>query len=118
MLFEHDAEGFVVAWDVAGGKRIKDAVCTLPTARALAALGGVRRSLDWITDDVLLLHGISLLQASTGAVIGTLGDEVITGQQLAGNDVVYLSYREGGCSHLAAVRFDPAKLPVETAEGR
>lgn len=115
VLFEHDAEGYLVAWDVASGKRIKDAVCSLPTARALAMLGGPRRSLDWISNDVLLLHGVTLLQASTGAVIGSLGDEVITGQQLAGNQTVYLSYREGGCTHLAALRFDPARLPVEAA---
>ena len=112
VLFEHDAEGFLVGWDVEAKQRIKDTVCPLPTARALVQMGGGRRSLDWLTDDVWLVHGTTLLQAGTGAVIGSLTDDVITGQQLADDHTFYLTYRDSGSTRLAAVSFDPNKLPV------
>jgi hypothetical protein len=116
VLFEHDAEGFLVGWDLDTNKRIKDTLCPLPTARALAQMGGTRRSLDWLTDDVWLVHGGTLLQASSGAVIGSLTDDVITGQQLADDHTFYLTYRDSGSAHLASVSFDPNKLPVIPVE--
>ena len=116
VLFEHDAQGFLVGWDLDSSKRIKDAECMLPTARALTQMGGSRRSLDWLTDDVWLVHGATLLQASTGAVIGSLTDDVITGQQLADDHTLLLTYRDSGSSHLASISLDPNKLPVVPVE--
>lgn len=116
VLFEHDAEGFIITWDVEAGRRVRDTVCPLPTARAVAQLGGSQRALSWLSDDVLLVHGVTLLQASTGAVIGSLTDDAVYAQQVADDHTIYLAYPEGGSTRLATVSFDSNKLPVVPQE--
>lgn len=116
VLFEHDAEGFLLVWDVDANRRIRDSICPLPTARAVAQLGGSQRAFDWLADDVLLVHGVTLLQASNGAPIGSLTDDAVLAQQVADDHTFYLAYREGGSTRLATVSFDPNKLPVVPQE--
>lgn len=118
VLFERDGEGFIITWDLEATRRIRDTVCPLPTARAVTQMGGSQRALSWLTDDVLLVHGVTLLQASTGAVIGSLTDDAVIAQQVADSHTFYLAYPEGGSTHLATVSFDANKLPVVPQEKR
>jgi hypothetical protein len=100
----------VAAWKVDNQSRAGEGSCKVPTANDM--LGQVRgRSLDWLSNSRWLVHGRTILDAGTGAAIGSLTSEIITAQQLADDHTAYLSYLgQDGHPHLAVVNFNIAAL--------
>jgi hypothetical protein len=109
-LLERGTDGTVRSWLMAGELPLADGACKVPAADEM--LGQIKgRPFDWIAGGKWLVHGRTLLDASTGAVFGTLTDQVVTGQQMADDHTAYLSYLgTDGHPHIAVVKFNPAVL--------
>ena len=116
-LFERGTDGTVSAWTVADELRLSEGVCKVPSADEM--LGQVKgRAFDWIAGGKWLVHGRTLMDATTGAISGSLTDQVVTAQQMADDHTVYLSYLgPDGHPHMAVVKFNPAALTAPPPPG-
>lgn len=109
-LLEHGTEGKVRAWQVVGEHEFSGGNCKVPSGdEMLGQLKG--RAFDWLTEGKWLVHGRTVLDATTGGLFGTLTDQVVTSQQMADDHTAYLSYLGAdGHPHVAVVKFKPAAL--------
>ena len=110
VLMEHGTDGRVRSWQVAGEHAYADGTCKVPSADEM--LGQIKgRAFDWVTEGKWLVHGRTLLDASSGATFGALTDQVVTAQQMADDHTAYLSYLGvDGHPHMSVVKFNPATL--------
>ena len=113
-LLERETEGIVRSWKAEGAQPCGGALCKVPSADEM--LGLVHgRVFDWISDDAWLVHGRTVLSAAAGNILGTLTDNIVTAQQVAGRRTIYLSYyAEDNHERVAVVRFDLNKLHART----
>ena len=77
---------------------------------------GTGRSLSWLGNAAWLVAASQVLDASDGRLIGELGITGALDQVPAGNEAVYLPFREPtGASGLAVIKFNPKSLPAAPA---
>ncbi len=109
ICFEHEGGILIESWTAATGKNLPDrtfAAGMLPIMDRAAFTG---RALDWAGDNnTWLLYGQTLIDISSGAVLGTLGIEHVIGQHVVdAKTLVLVSKLNSGAHRLMRLELDP-----------
>jgi hypothetical protein len=126
-LFAKDGNALVVAWNAKTGKVVFDKplpfvvepLAQLSGAAVGRAAFGAAPSIDWMPGgNAWLVAGASVVDATTGQVLGDLAGKDVFAQAVVGDRFVHLAFRQnlrpGGLAVLTldAKTFPPAKPPA------
>jgi hypothetical protein len=106
LLLEKGDEGRVTQWSI-GTPMLTlsfSATCKVPTRIELTGKRG--RGLQWLNNLYLMVHGQTLISTlpSKSGVVGTLTNDMVTGEQVASGNELLLTYTGADShSHLAVV---------------